>query len=121
MATASGATVVEDPWPRAEDASVTRRVARAPAGDRVIARREFYQGEALVRVEEDATGAGRIDTWREYRDGQLREVRIDTTGRGRPDRQLLYDDRGEFAGLFEDADGDGRFVPVATLGGAPRP
>ena len=121
VGTASGAGGVEDTWTWAPDASGLRRVDQAPAGDRVIVRREFYQGEALIRVEEDAAGAGRIDTWREYREGQLREVRIDTAGRGRPDRQILYDDRGEFAGVFEDVDGDGRFVPVPAPRGVPRP
>ncbi len=90
-----------------------------------ITRKEFYEAGQLVRVEETAPvrsqsvssdpSAGLSDwkpaRWEFYdRSGRLTTVAFDSSGRGVPERRLVYDTNGG-AHLEVDADGDGRFEP----------
>jgi hypothetical protein len=100
----------EDTWSWAASASGERRVDLSRTGDRTIDRREFYRGDTLERVEEDTNGDGRADRWEHYDAGRLREVTLDTSRRhGRPDRRLIYDERGQFVAVEEDPDRTGQF------------
>lgn len=89
------------------------RVAKSRRRDRQIDRREFYQGQTLVRAEDDSNADGRTDRWDRYDSGVLREVAFDTSfARGRADRRVLYDATGHFVAAEADPDGDGRFETV---------
>src|SRR5205814_664191 len=50
----------------------------------------------LTRVEEDTDGDGKVDKWETYRGGTLASMALDTSGRGTPDRKLLYKADGSF-------------------------
>ena len=64
-----------------------------------------------MRTEDDTNSDGRIDKWERYDGSVLREAAFDTSfQRGRADRRVQYDEKGRFAYVEEDADGDGTFV-----------
>lgn len=63
----------------------------------------------LVRVETDNDGDGRVDQWEQYEDGHVASVAFDTTGRGRPDRRLVYGPDGSLAGVDVDPTGSGHW------------
>jgi hypothetical protein len=112
VGTSSRGDGTEDAWSWAETPSGERRVDLSRSADRALDRREFYRGDALVRVEEDTNGDGIADRWERYEGGRLRELALDTSRRlGRPDRRLLYDESGAFSGLEDDHDRDGQFTP----------
>ena len=101
---------IEDQWIYAGEQNGERRVERSSERTPRVDRREFYRGEALVRVEEDTNQDGSPDKWETYDGGVLREVAYDTArGRGRPDRRVVYDAQGRYLRLETDEDGDGRF------------
>ena len=83
-----------------------------------MTRSEYYEAGVRVRAEEDTDGDGRIDKWETWRDGALSTVALDTQGRGRPDRRLVYDAGGSEPRLEVDADGSGQFQPAPAK--APR-
>lgn len=113
---------VEDTWTFAGPADSERQIARSRQRDRQIDRREFYRGDVLVRVEEDTNADGRTDRWDRYDGGVLREVSLDTSfGGGRPDRRLLYDERGHFVAIEADPERDGSFVRLADQPPARQP
>jgi len=78
-----------------------------------ITRREFYAEGALARVEEDTDDDGRIDKWETYVDGALERMDLDLTGRGTPDRRLVYGPDGSVQRIETDPDGDGQFAPLS--------
>lgn len=101
---------VEDTWTSAPGADGLRRVDLSRGRDRAIDRRESFQGDVLVRAEEDTNLDGRPDKWEQYEGGALRQVDLDVTkSKGRPDRRLSYDAQGHFLTLSADDDGDGVF------------
>lgn len=105
---------IEDTWIWTVDASGEVRIDRAQYRDRVIDRREFLRQDALIRAEEDANRDGSIDKWEMWNDGELNEAAFDTRlTTGRPDRRLVYE-RGRFAYMETDPDGDGRFERLAS-------
>ena len=65
---------------------------------------EFYDAGALVRSEEDTNGDGRPDKWETYRPNAnaspneppyvIASVAFDDSGRGTPQRRLVYDENG---------------------------
>ena len=81
-------------------------------GTRVV-RREQYMNGKISHVEEDTDGDTRPDKWERYTAGVLTAVELDLDGSGRPTRRLNYGPRGEILQIEADADGDGRFEPVA--------
>jgi len=104
---------VEDTWTWAIDANGERRVDLSRARDRAIDRREYFQGDVLVRADEDTDLDGLLDKWERYEAGALRQVEFDTTKQlGRPDRRLMYDAQGRFVSISADPDGDGTFEPI---------
>jgi hypothetical protein len=105
----------EDAWSyQGSDGTITR-IDVSAARDGKVSRREFYEKEVLVRAEEtDPSTAG--DTWKPSRweaydpSGRLVSAAFDSTGRGTPDRRLIYDADGTVR-LELDPDGDSRFEP----------
>ena len=70
-------------------------------------------GEALVRIELDGDGDGRMDRVFVYEAGRLAAERRDTSGDGRFDDVQHYDSEGLIRLREEDVDSDGR-VDVRT-------
>ena len=106
---------VEDTWTMVTLVNGEGRVDRSVARDRHIDRHEYYVDGALVRVELDSNGDGRVDRWDHYEQGVLRDVQFDTSlSASRANRRLLYDAQGRFARAEADDDGDGRFERVVT-------
>lgn len=60
------------------------------AGNQIITRREFYEAEQLVRVEEDKDGDGLLDQWETWEKGVMRTVEFDDGRDGKPDRRFTY-------------------------------
>ncbi len=119
---------IEDTWTWATPApDGVRRVSLSTMRDRHVDREEYFQGTVLIRDENDTNADGRIDQWEIFENGALREARFDTSfTRGRADRRLLYDVRGQLTGIEADDDGDGRFEravasPADLASQAPRP
>lgn len=113
---------IEDVWISPPTANGESQVARSRHRDRAIDRREVLREGALVRAEEDTNADGQPDKWDIYEGGILREARFDTTlSRGRADRRLVYDGRGQLTVIEQDDDGDGRFERMVTplAGGVP--
>jgi hypothetical protein len=103
------------PSPDGETQVVTSR-----RRDRVFDHREFYRGQSLVRTEGDTNSDGRVDKWERYEGAVLREAAFDTSfTRGRADRRVQYDEKGRFAFVEEDPDGDGKFVRVEGAAATP--
>lgn len=114
IGTSSRGDGVEDTWtypspsPDGDTLVVTSRNR-----DRAPDHREYFRGESLVRTEDDTNDDGRIDKWQRYEGSTLREAAFDTSfERGRADRRVQYDEKGRFAYVEEDTDGDGTFVRV---------
>lgn len=63
----------------------------------------------MTRVEEDTDGNGAIDKWETYSGGALAVLALDTTGRGTPDRRLIYRPDGSLDRIEADPSGTGRF------------
>ena len=83
-------------------------------------RREVYDPSladvqnALLRVEEDTNGDGRIDKWETFEAGALKTAAWDENGDGVADRRFTY--RGSIPTLLEtDPDSSGRFMRVIEL------
>ena len=86
---------IEDTWTWVQPVNGESRVDRSRHRDRQIDRREYFQGAALVRAEEDTNADGRPDRWDRYEGAILRQAEFDTTlSTGRPNRRLLYDAPG---------------------------
>jgi hypothetical protein len=67
---------------------------------------------ALVRIEEDTDGNGAIDKWETYTEGALSVLALDTSGRGKPDRRLIYRADGRLDRVEADPTGSGDFQPL---------
>jgi len=88
------------------------RIERATRLDGQISRREFFEGALMVRVEEDTDGNGATDKWETYTDQGLAVLALDTQGRGKPDRRLVYRPDGSLDRIEVDPSGSGQFQPV---------
>jgi hypothetical protein len=100
---APGSTAVGSLLVRADEAN--------GQSDRVT-RHEYYQHGVISRVEEDTNDDGRIDTWQTYENGTLVEMDLDLSGRGTPDRRLVYRADGTLDHVEADPDGDGKFERI---------
>lgn len=88
------------------------------AGRAVVTRREFYEGEQKMRVEEDKDGDDRMDMWETWVNGVLASVEFDEGHDGRPDRRFTYDATGSRVVLIEsEPDADGVYRRRVTPGG----
>lgn len=88
------------------------RIERATRFDGQVSRREFFEGAQMVRVEEDTDANGAMDKWESYTDGALTVLALDTSGKGKPDRRLIYKSDGSLDYIETDADGTGKFQRV---------
>lgn len=110
---------IEDTWTFVQPREGTSEIDRSRHRDRHVDRREFFKGDALVRAEDDANGDGRADRWERYDGATLREAAFDTSlAAGRPDRRLLYDERGRFVAVEADVERDGTFVRLTGAAAA---
>ena len=89
----------------------TLPVAAAAPRAALVTRREFYAGGGVVRAEDDADCDGQVDKWETFTDGALTTVAFDTTGRGTPDRRIVYA-RDGVAHVEIDPEGTGQFRPA---------
>jgi hypothetical protein len=95
--------------------TVIVRADEANGPDRsIVTRREFYTEGVIARVEEDADFDGRIDKWETYDHGVLARMDLDLSGRGWPDRRLVYRPDGAFDHVEVDLTGAGHFVRPPT-------
>ncbi len=74
------------PWSTA----VVDRIEMSTRRDGNISRREFYEKGVRVRAEEDTNGDARVDKWETYVNGTLSTIGFDLSGKGVPDRRLVY-------------------------------
>lgn len=88
------------------------RIERATRLDGQVSRREFFEGTQMVRVEEDTDANGATDKWETYSEGALTVLALDTSGKGKPDRRLIYRPDGSLDYIEADADGSGNFQRV---------
>ena len=88
------------------------RIERATRLDGRVTRREFFEGNQMVRVEEDTDANGATDKWETYADGALKVLALDTSGKGQPDRRLLYRADGSLDYIEADPTGSGSFQRV---------
>lgn len=110
---------IEDTWTHVEAVDGISRIDRSRSGDRHINRREYYQGDVLIRSEEDTNGDLRIDRWDRYEAGVLREAAFDTSfASTRPDHRLVYDAQGRFSAVEADLERDGTFVRLSGAAAA---
>lgn len=110
---------VEDTWTWVSAVNGESRVDRSRRRDRQVDRREYFQGDVLVRAEEDTNADGRPDRWDRYDGGVLRQAEFDTTlSTGRPNRRLLYDAQGRFLQAETDPELDGSFVVLRGVSSA---
>ena len=115
VGTSSQGDGVEDTWAWVVPVDGQMRVDHSLSRDRQANRREFFQGTALMRAEEDTNGDGRIDRWDTYVGGVLTRAEFDTTfTRPTPNRRLVYDAAGRFQRLEMESRGDGTFVAAAV-------
>jgi hypothetical protein len=94
--------------------AVIVRADDSAAPDGRITRQEFYDKGVLQRVEQDGNLDGRVDKWEYYTNGVLSRVDLDLSGKGFPDRRLIYAANGEVVRIEQDPDGDGKFSPMPT-------
>lgn len=93
---------------------VLTRAEEANGGRDAVTRKEFYERGTIARVEEDSDDDGRVDKWERYEQGALTRMDLDLTGRGKADRRLVYGTGGQVDRVETDADGDGKFEPMAA-------
>ena len=70
---------------------------------------EYYEADALTRLEKDRDYDQRVDHWVTYRDGKAVQAEFDTNGSGTADQREFYDAEGALQRVTSDEDGDGTF------------
>jgi hypothetical protein len=87
-----------------------------------VVRREFYDGDVLVRAEEDTDGDGLMDRWEGYVNKQLRTVDLDTgqNGKppydGKPKMRYTYDANGALVLIESQPDATGAYTKRVVPG-----
>jgi hypothetical protein len=70
---------------------------------------EIYDAKgAIVRVENDTKGDGKINEWIYYENGIPVKAEKDLTGSGKPNMTLFYDSKGQVTKSEADTNGDGK-------------
>lgn len=94
QAPADPAKPVADTWLYPSPDGKTSRIEYLDTdntGAQVVARREFYEGERLTRVEEDKDGDDIVDQWETWEGGALKYAEFDEGKDGKPDRRFTYE------------------------------
>jgi len=100
----------EDAWAYSGPDGKVARMEISSTGDASrIDRREFYESDALARVEEDTDGNGKVDRWETYENGALKTAAMDESGDGIPDRRLTYAD-GALVLIESSPEASGKFT-----------
>ncbi len=86
------------------------------AGASIITRREFYESEKLVRVEEDKDGDDVLDQWETWENGVMRTVEFDDGNDGKPDRRFTYTN-GVLTLIESEPDATGTYTRRVVPGG----
>jgi len=73
----------------------------------------FMDGARLIRLEADENEDGKADKWETYTDQGLAVLALATQGRGKPDRRLVYRPDGSLDRIEVDPSGSYQFQPVA--------
>ena len=82
-----------------------------------VVRRMFYEGDRMVRAEEDTEGFGRMNRFERYDDvGNLASVELDTSGDGVPDKRFVYDANSSLVSVETQPDGKGGYLKKAIPG-----
>ncbi len=80
-----------DSWAfQGPDGSIAR-IAVSTRRDGIANRVEFYEAGTLARAEEDTNRDARADKWETYAGGRLTSVGFDTTGSGKPNHVISYE------------------------------
>jgi D-glycero-D-manno-heptose 1,7-bisphosphate phosphatase len=99
----------------APDGKVARAEMSSEQDEKKIDRWEWYEGDQIVRAEEDASGDGKVDKWELFANGVLASVELDEDYDGRPDRRLNYGAGGRLISIESEPDGRGGYrIRVAT-------
>ena len=91
------------------DRTLARAEISSEQDESKIDRWEWYEGEQLVRAEEDASGDGVVDKWETHRGGSLATMMLDEDYDGSPDRRLTYGEGGRLLTIESEPDGAGGF------------
>lgn len=86
-------------------------------GRTVVARREFFEGDRLLRVEEDKDGDDQIDQWEVHENGVLKSVEFDEGRDGVPDRRFTYSPTGQLLLIESGRDASGQYATRVVPGG----
>ena len=78
-------------------------------GDIKIDQWEYYEADALTRLEKDRDYDQRVDHWVTYQDGNMVKAQFDTNGSGAADQREFYGADGALQRMTSDEDGDGTF------------
>lgn len=92
-----------------EDGRIARVEVSSTGDEKKIDRWEHYDGDDLVRAEEDTNGDGRPDKWEVYDRGVVKTAAFDENGDGHPDRRLTYDG-SRLVTIESKPDASGRFT-----------
>jgi hypothetical protein len=88
-------------------------IERSTRHDGKVSRWEYFdETGSLARIEEDTDGDGKVNKWETYKDGALSMMALDTQGRGKPDRRLIYRPDGTLDRIETDPTGSGQFSPL---------
>ncbi len=98
------------------DGQIARALISSEQDESKIDRWEWYEGEILVRAEEDASGDGKVDKWETYRSEVLETVMLDEDYDGSPDRRLTYGEGGRLLGIESEPDGRGGYRKTVKIG-----
>lgn len=112
-------SVVADTWLYPSTDGKTHRIDFLDvnnAGESIVTRREFYESEKLVRVEEDKDGDGVLDQWETWRDGIMLTVEFDDGNDGKPDRRFTYTN-GALTLIESEPDATGVYTRRVVPGG----
>lgn len=92
-----------------ELSEVTQRVS--------VVRRMFYEGDRMVRAEEDTEGYGVMNRFERYDGaGNLASVELDLTGDGLPDKRFVYDVGSNLVSIETEPDGKGGYLKKTVPG-----
>lgn len=98
------------------DGKTARAEISSEQDEKKIDKWEWYEGDQVVRAEEDASGDGKVDKWETFSAGALTSIMLDENYDGTPDRRLVYGDAGKLLAIESVPDGKGGFKKRMAIG-----